>query len=305
MSGHRHIGLVLALALCGAAASAFAAEKRAGPPDTAMTAVPPALAAATAGTNVETVYFADPKQPPVRLVRGPAPHMPAPQAGAGPAVARSALAHPVGPAAAGPGAARPQQATTQIVSFGTGFAEQVTVVRGMAPPLPSPKAPSGAKLERVAFADSRTPAVTVLRGPQLSELFSSDLFGPASEGELERIAFAVDGVESRHGADPRMWRPEPTGPQGPMQVSAAAALDVGGGNRFDLDENRVMGRAYLAQMFRRYGNWSDALAAYNWGPGNVDAWIAGGRPAEKLPLETARYIVRVMRDALITTAKKL
>jgi soluble lytic murein transglycosylase-like protein len=58
-------------------------------------------------------------------------------------------------------------------------------------------------------------------------------------------------------------------------------------------------------MFRRYGNWSDALAAYNWGPGNVDLWIAGGRNLDRLPLETARYITRVLRDAFITAAAGL
>jgi soluble lytic murein transglycosylase-like protein len=84
-----------------------------------------------------------------------------------------------------------------------------------------------------------------------------------------------------------------------MQVSAAAALDVGGGDRFDNIQNRLLGRAFLAHMYQRYGNWPDALAAYNWGPGNLDRWIAVGRPEEKLPLETARYIEMVLRDALV------
>src|SRR5712692_11465697 len=119
---------------------------------------------------------------------------------------------------------------------------------------------------------------------------------------LDRVAFAVDGVESSHGADPKMWRPEPEGPQGPMQVGAAAAFDVGGGDRFDLQQNRRLGRAYLAQMFLRYGNWPDALAAYNWGPGNLDLWIGGGRRATELPFDVARYIARVLRDAVISNA---
>ena len=106
-----------------------------------------------------------------------------------------------------------------------------------------------------------------------------------------------------------MWRPEPGGPQGPMQVTAAAAFDVGGGDRFALAQNRALGRAYLAQMYRRYGNWQDAIAAYNWGPGNLDAWIGGGRPAEKLPLAVERYRNRVLREAVlaepgITTASR-
>lgn len=48
---------------------------------------------------------------------------------------------------------------------------------------------------------------------------------------LDRVANAVDGAESSHGNDMAMWRPDPSGPQGPMQVSEAAATDVGGGDR--------------------------------------------------------------------------
>ena len=113
-------------------------------------------------------------------------------------------------------------------------------------------------------------------------------------GILDRIAYEVDGAESSHGGDPGMWRPEQNGPQGPMQVSAAAAADVGGGDRFDETENRALGRAYLAHMFRRYGSWPDAIAAYNWGPGHLDEWIGGGRPAEKFPAAVERYRARIL-----------
>lgn len=153
-------------------------------------------------------------------------------------------------------------------------------------------------VERISFNEPRQASVTVFRGVAGQE-FMAALFAPARDGELDRIAFAVDGIESRHGADLGMWRPELAGPQGPMQVSLAAALDVGGGDRFDLRQNRLLGRAYLAQIFRRYGNWADALAAYNWGPGNLDNWIAGGRSADRLPLDVFRYVARVLRDSLV------
>jgi hypothetical protein len=52
-------------------------------------------------------------------------------------------------------------------------------------------------------------------------------------------------------------------------------------------------------MYRRYGNWQDAIAAYNWGPGNLDAWIGGGRAADKLPLTVERYRNRVLREAVL------
>jgi Transglycosylase SLT domain len=117
---------------------------------------------------------------------------------------------------------------------------------------------------------------------------------PGNIAALDRMAFAVDGVESSHSADAKMWRPEPDGPQGPMQVSAAAAVDVGNGDRFDPTENRALGRAYLARLYRRYANWADAVAAYNWGPGHMDAWIHDGRSIDKFPERVALYRVRVL-----------
>jgi hypothetical protein len=114
---------------------------------------------------------------------------------------------------------------------------------------------------------------------------------------LDRIAYAVDGAESSHGTDLTMWRSDPSGPQGPMQVSEAAAADVGGGDRFDSTENRALGRAYLVQLYRRYKNWPDAIAAYNWGMGNVDNWISAGRPPEKFVPGVAAYLRRVLHDS--------
>jgi hypothetical protein len=112
--------------------------------------------------------------------------------------------------------------------------------------------------------------------------------------ELGSIASAVEQAESGHGTNPRMWRPDPLGPQGPMQVSAAAATDVGGGNRFDETENRFLGRAYLAHLYQRFGTWGDAVAAYNWGPGHMDWWIRTGRPSDRFPAGVERYRERVL-----------
>ena len=128
---------------------------------------------------------------------------------------------------------------------------------------------------------------------------------PATAGVIDRLAYAVDGAESSHGSDPRMWRSPPDGPQGPMQVTAAAAVDVGGGDRFDETQNRALGRAYLAHMYRRYGSWPDAIAAYNWGPSRIDSWISGGRPVDKLPPPVQRYRNRVLVTSGLATALPL
>jgi hypothetical protein len=150
-----------------------------------------------------------------------------------------------------------------------------------------------------AAADERT----ILRGP-------AAIFGQKHSAQqatqdarvtpvksLDRVATAVDGAESSHGKDIAMWRPDPSGPQGPMQVSEAAAMDVGGGDRFDLTQNRAIGRAYLAQLYGRYKNWPDAIAAYNWGLGNVNTWVKAGRPPEKLLAGVAAYTTRVLYDS--------
>ena len=191
--------------------------------------------------------------------------------------------------------------TAEIITFGDSNGRSVRILRGDADPsaFRRPRRPADLlRTQIVTFADPRARPESVLRR-RVTEPADIDLFGPASIDDHDRVAFAVDGAESSHGADLRMWRPEPSGPQGPMQVTAAAATDVGGGDRFDLAQNRTLGRAYLARMYRRYGNWPDALAAYNWGPGNVDAWIGGGRPAHKFPLEVERYRDRVMREAAL------
>ena len=140
-----------------------------------------------------------------------------------------------------------------------------------------------------------------LIGANIGGTGASPLFaGDASA--LDRVALAVGGVESSYGTDPLMWRADPAGPQGPMQVSAAAAADAGGGNRFDVLANRALGRTYLAGLYRHYGNWPDAIAAYNWGPGNMDSWIGRGRQPLEMPAVVALYRLRVLDTALFGPA---
>ncbi len=266
------LGLAMIWALASAAAT-HAASK--ADPRNAQARVKELIASKSSRTEIVT--FPDPGLPPVKVVRGE-----------------------------GGVAGRP--AAAEIVTFANPRLNPVRVLRGGGDGAPGP-AGAQARTETVSFADPRDRPVTVLRGLAFSGLpfrgADIDLFRPASTADLDRVAFAVDGAESSHGADPGMWRAEPSAPQGPMQVSAAAAADLGGGDRFDLAQNRLLGRAYLARMFRRYGNWPDAIVAYNWGPGNVDWWIGSGRPAEKLPLGVERYRNRVLREIGLRSAPVL
>ena len=84
-----------------------------------------------------------------------------------------------------------------------------------------------------------------------------------------------------------------------MQVMPDTARDPGYGirpARADTAEeyNRV-GQDYARMLLSRYGNPTDALVAYNAGPGRADRWIAGGRNPDALPGETRQYLARANR----------
>jgi soluble lytic murein transglycosylase-like protein len=51
--------------------------------------------------------------------------------------------------------------------------------------------------------------------------------------------------------------------------------------------------AYLAQLYNEFSDWQVAVAAYNDGPGNLKAVLAG---TKTLPLETQNYIAGVFAD---------
>jgi soluble lytic murein transglycosylase-like protein len=78
------------------------------------------------------------------------------------------------------------------------------------------------------------------------------------------------------------------GASGLMQLMPSTARSLGVNDSFDPEQNVMGGTRFLKDMLQRYnGNVDSALAAYNWGPGNVDK-----RP-DHLPRETRDYLVRV------------
>jgi soluble lytic murein transglycosylase-like protein len=80
----------------------------------------------------------------------------------------------------------------------------------------------------------------------------------------------------------------PAGAQGLMQLMPRTAAELGVADSFDPAQNIAGGARYLRQLLDRYGgNRRLALAAYNWGMGNLEK-----RP-EGLPKETQQYILRV------------
>ena len=82
------------------------------------------------------------------------------------------------------------------------------------------------------------------------------------------------------------------GAMGSMQTMPNTLRDPGFGVRpaqdNSVEEMNRVGRDYGNAMLRRYGNEKEAAMAYNWGPGNVDRWIANDRKGP-VPGETRQY----------------
>ena len=84
----------------------------------------------------------------------------------------------------------------------------------------------------------------------------------------------------------------PAGAIGTFQLMPDTAKELGV-DPHDLDQNIRGGIMYLKQMHDRYGgNWDRALYAYNWGPGNMDAYLQTGKGLDgrPMPSETLNYV---------------
>jgi soluble lytic murein transglycosylase-like protein len=125
--------------------------------------------------------------------------------------------------------------------------------------------------------------------------------GDTSLGPNPSIAAVIDKASKRYGVDANLIRAvikqesnfnpravSSAGAQGLMQLMPATARGLGVTDSFDPEQNVMAGTRFLKDMLQRYGNVDEALAAYNWGPGNVDRHGTGS-----LPRETRDYLAKV------------
>jgi hypothetical protein len=133
---------------------------------------------------------------------------------------------------------------------------------------------------------------TVADGPQQP---TTGFLGADALPALEQ---AVMQVESRGNPD----AVSPKGALGTMQTMPGTLTDPGYGvaparDRSPAELERV-GKDYLRAMLNQYGDPRLALAAYNWGPGNVDAAMKQGGGVEgvlaRAPAETRAYVPKVL-----------
>lgn len=134
----------------------------------------------------------------------------------------------------------------------------------------------------------KTPA----HGLQYENLFikASEAYG-LPPGLLSRVAqqessYNKNAYNKRSGASGLMqivprWHPDAGDPFDPAQAIPYAAK-------------------YLRSLYNRFGTWEKALAAYNWGQGNLSKALANVEPASmwrgELPTETFNYITKIKKD---------
>ncbi|MFH1061234.1 MAG: transglycosylase SLT domain-containing protein [Pseudomonadota bacterium] len=144
---------------------------------------------------------------------------------------------------------------------------------------------------QVAYTKSARPAAKTRTQTQAPAAASS------AGGDYEEL---IQAAAQRHGVSPHLVKAVVTaesdfdpqvvsgaGAMGLMQLMPGTAKDLGVKDPFDPAQNIDGGTRYLAQMLERFdGDEKKALAAYNWGPGNVER---GGR----MPAETRNYLQKV------------
>lgn len=143
-------------------------------------------------------------------------------------------------------------------------------------------------------------------------------------GIPSNVFLSLIAQESKWKADAKSG----TGVRGLAQVTRATASGEGfSGEDYTTPENQIAaGASYLAKMYKKYGDWNLAVAAYNSGPGHLDRFLRTGEKRGNFASgQTQDYVVKVLgfdedlleygrevmgivppeeRDALASTAKK-
>lgn len=110
----------------------------------------------------------------------------------------------------------------------------------------------------------------------------------------DRLLARMAAQESDY--DPGAYNAQ-SGARGMMQIVPKWHPGV---NVTDLDprDDIVYAGKYMRENHDRFGTWSKALAAYNWGPGNLQKAITehAGAWLSRAPQETRNYVANITRD---------
>lgn len=131
--------------------------------------------------------------------------------------------------------------------------------------------------------------------PIPSQQSIDDMIDAAADkyGIKRELLHAVAVQESKK--DPTAYSPKSA--TGVLQIMPQnyKRCDLPHAGRLWLEEHNIdCGARILSEELKTFGNVTHALAAYNWGSGNVTKWLKNGGKMEHLPAETRGYIAKIM-----------
>lgn len=123
----------------------------------------------------------------------------------------------------------------------------------------------------------------------------TDLITQAAQSQGVDPALAIEVARAESNFDQNVV--SPAGAIGVYQLEPATAAQLGVDPN-DLTQNISGGIRYLEQMLAQFGSVPAALAAYNWGPGNLTKAITayGTAWVNHVPGETAAYISKIVSN---------
>jgi hypothetical protein len=108
-------------------------------------------------------------------------------------------------------------------------------------------------------------------------------------------ALALAQVQRESSFNPNAYN-RTSGATGLFQLEPATAAQLGVTDPLDPVQSANGGTAYLAQMYAKFGSWDLALAAYDWGPGNLQKALStyGADWFAHAPAETQNYVTGIL-----------
>ena len=127
---------------------------------------------------------------------------------------------------------------------------------------------------------------------------------PATVGQMQDYASQVanqygipNNIFQNVVSTESSWNPNAVSSKGAIglgQLMPGTAANLGV-NPYDWQQNLQGTGQYLSQLYNKFGNWVDAVAAYNAGPGRIQSVLNGN---STLPTETQNYVQKVFGDSL-------
>lgn len=166
---------------------------------------------------------------------------------------------------------------------------------------PETVAPEAIAPENIVVPPTATVEAKAIPTP-VNETVAPEAIAPQGETSPTNYEEIIQANAAKYKVDPALIKAviqsesgfkngltSPAGAQGLMQLMPGTAKSLGVANVMDPAQNIEGGTKYLAALLHKFdGDETKALAAYNWGPGNL---IKHG--LEKAPKETRDYIAKI------------